>query len=240
MLDNAVGIIGGVGPMATVYFCELVLSMTEAHTDQQHANMIVLNHASIPDRTAFICGKSDASPLPYMTADAKSLQAAGAQFIVIPCNTAHFFFDEISKSVDIPVLNIVRETVKEAKHRFPQLRKLGILATDGTIGTGTYELACEDLGIECVVPDSAVQSEVMSLIYNDIKAGKRADEAKLREIIDHLRLKGCSCIVLGCTELSVAKKDCALTDDDVLDSLQVLALRTIEKCGRKIRSEFLK
>ena len=240
MLDNAVGIIGGVGPMATVYFYELVLSMTQAERDQDHVNMVILNHASIPDRTAYICGRSADSPLPYMVADAKNLEDIGAQFIVIPCNTAHYFFDEVAASVSIPVLNIVKETVAEAKRRVPGLDRLGILATDGTIITKTYELAARELGIQCVTPDDEVQKGVMSLIYDDVKAGKRADEKKLRGFIEHLRLKGCRCIVLGCTELSVAKKECGIEDGDVLDSLEVLALRTIERCGRKIRSEFVK
>ncbi len=238
MLDNAVGIIGGVGPMATVYFYELVLSLTQAERDQDHVNMVILNHASIPDRTAFICGRSDDSPLPYMVADAKNLEDIGAQFIVIPCNTAHYFFDEVAASVSIPVLNIVKETVSEAKRRVPGLEKLGILATDGTIVTKTYELAARELGMECVTPDDDIQRDVMRLIYDDIKAGKKADGDKLRGFIDHLRKKGCQCVVLGCTELSVAKKECGVCDDDVLDSLEVLALRTIERCGRKVRSEF--
>lgn len=236
MLDNAVGVIGGVGPMATVYFCELVLSMTYAERDQDHANMIILNHAGIPDRTAFICGAGGDSPLPYMIADAKSLEDVGARFIVIPCNTAHYFFDEVAASVSIPVLNIVMETVLEAKRRIKGLERLGILATDGTLVTKTYELAARELNIECVTPDEDVQEQVMSLIYDDVKAGKKVDGKKLCGFIDHLRQKGCQCVVLGCTELSVAKKECGMCDDDVLDSLEVLALRTIERCGRKIRS----
>ncbi len=239
MLENAVGVIGGVGPMATVCFCELVLSMTYAERDQDHVNMIVLNHAAIPDRTAFICGASDDSPLPYMIADAKSLEKAGARFIVIPCNTAHYFFDEIAASVSVPVLNIVRETVLEAKRRIKGLEKLGVLATDGTLLTKSYDLAANEQNIECVTPDEDVQRQVMSLVYDDVKAGKRPDKEKLRGFIDHLRQKGCRCVVLGCTELSVAKKECGMCDDDVLDSLEVLALRTIERCGRKIRSEYL-
>ena len=239
MIDNAVGIIGGLGPMATVYFYELVLSLTEAKRDQDHVNMVILNHASIPDRTAYICGRSADSPLPYMIADAKRLQTAGANFIVIPCNTAHYFFDEIENSVSIPVLNIVTETVGAAKRRYKNIRRVGVLATDGTVQTRTYELACEKAGLECVVPDEDVQAELMDFIYGDIKAGKPVDKNKLEGFFEHLRSKGCGCIILGCTELSVAKRDCRVTDRDVLDSLEVLALRTIEQCGKHIRTEFL-
>ena len=238
MPDKTVGIIGGLGPMATVCFCELVLSMTDARCDQDNVDMIILNHASIPDRTAFICGLSEHSPLPYMTRDAQKLERSGADFLVMPCNTAHYFFDEIEKSVSIPVLNIVRETVLEAKRRFPTLKKIGILATDGTLQTGTYELVCKSLGLECVQPDAEIQSRVMSLIYDKIKAGQHADAAELEVFFEHMRKKGCECTVLGCTELSVAHRECEISDDDVLDSLEVLALRTVESCGGKIREEY--
>lgn len=190
MLENAVGVIGGVGPMATVCFCELVLSMTYAERDQDHVNMIVLNHAAIPDRTAFICGASDDSPLPYMIADAKSLEKAGARFIVIPCNTAHYFFDEIAASVSVPVLNIVRETVLEAKRRIKGLEKLGVLATDGTLLTKSYELAANEQNIECVTPDEDVQRQVMSLVYDDVKAGKKARQRKASRLYRPFKAKG--------------------------------------------------
>ena len=95
MIERAVGIIGGVGPMATVYFMETIIKMTDAKKDQDHINMVVLNHATIPDRTDFILGKSRRNPLKIMVEDAQKLQNAGADFVVIPCNTAHYIFDEI-------------------------------------------------------------------------------------------------------------------------------------------------
>lgn len=237
-MENAVGIIGGIGPMSTVYFYELVLSMTDASCDQDHVNMIILNHASIPDRTAFICGKSDASPLPCFVQDAKGLEEQGARFIVIPCNTAHYFYDEVAHSVSVPVVNIVTETVARAAKLFPGLGRLGVLATDGTLHCGTYELACKAQGIECVTPDEDCQKQVMSLIYDTVKAGKAVDRKLVDAIIDHMLGKGCECIVLGCTELSLAKKYCGITDRRVLDSLDVLARCTVERAGKKLRAEY--
>ncbi|MCR5484588.1 MAG: amino acid racemase [Clostridiales bacterium] len=234
-MDNAVGVLGGLGPMATIYFCELVLSMTRAERDQDHVNMIILNHAAIPDRTAYILKESGESPLPFMIDDALRLETAGAKFIVIPCNTAHYFIDEVKKNVSVPVLDIVRETVKEAKRRFPGMKRLGVLATDGTIITNTYKRACEEEGVEYAVPDESVQKEVMSLIYDKIKAGEKPEARELERLIDHMREKGCRCTVLGCTELSVAKRDCGISDGDVVDSLEVLAMRTIERAGKEIR-----
>ena len=100
MIEKAVGIIGGIGPMSTVYFMEMIINMTDAAKDQEHINMVVLNHATIPDRTSYILGESSQNPLAVMVEDAKKLQQAGADFIVIPCNTAHYFFEEIKKIAD--------------------------------------------------------------------------------------------------------------------------------------------
>lgn len=113
-MKNSVGVLGGIGPLATVYFMDLIIRMTEAETDQEHINMLVSNHATIPDRTDYILGKSEDSPLKDMTDDAKMLEEAGCLFIVIPCNTAHYFFEDIERSVKIPVINIIKETIRYA------------------------------------------------------------------------------------------------------------------------------
>ena len=107
-----VGVLGGVGPMATVYFEQMVLELTDASCDQDHLNMLVCNHATIPDRTAFILGESKLSPLFDMARDAQMLARAGCGFLVLPCNTAHFFHEHIQNAVSIPLLNIIEETVK--------------------------------------------------------------------------------------------------------------------------------
>ncbi|MBS7174824.1 MAG: amino acid racemase, partial [Clostridiales bacterium] len=122
MKPQLVGIIGGVGPMATVYFMEMVLNKTRAARDQDHLDMLVSNHATIPDRTDFLLGKSSESPLQAMIADAKTLQNAGCDFVVLPCNTAHYFFEAVQESIHIPLLNIIEETVKRCLAKVPQLR----------------------------------------------------------------------------------------------------------------------
>ncbi|MCL2509298.1 MAG: amino acid racemase [Oscillospiraceae bacterium] len=229
MMNRAVGVIGGLGPSATAYFYELVLSKTAAKRDQDHVNMVIMNHASIPDRTAFISGESDESPLPYLLDDAKTLEGLGVGLIVIPCNTAHYFFDDIEKSVSVPMLNIVEEAVTEAERRAPGLTKVGVLATDGTLLAKIYEKVCAGAGIACEVPGADMQKQVMELIYGGVKAGHKPDGAAFRGMIDHLRSKGCQCVILGCTELSVAKRACSVMDSDVVDSLEVLAARTVEE-----------
>lgn len=235
MKNKTVGIIGGVGPMATVYFMELVIQMTEAARDQDHIDMIVLNHATIPDRTSFILGGSAEDPLPVMIEDAKKLEQAGADFVVIPCNTAHYFFREIQNSIRIPMLNIVEETVSYAKETVPGLKKLGILATSGTIGSKTYQLACQGQGIACVTPDKAGQEAVMRIIYDQVKAGREVDIAAFYYLVESLKERGCQAVVLGCTELSVVRRDFHIRQREIIDSLEVLARQTVLGCGKRLK-----
>lgn len=233
------GIIGGVGPMSTVYFMEMIINMTKAQKDQEHINMVVLNHATIPDRTSYILGQSSESPLLVMVEDAKKLQQAGADFIVIPCNTAHYFFEKIKQSIDIPMVNIVEETVNFAAKTIPSLGKLGVLATSGTVESGTYQMACQKQGIECVLPDPREQEMVMQIIYEQVKAGKRADMDNFLALVKSLKNRGCDAVVLGCTELSVVKRDFEITRFDIIDSLQVLAMKTIHTCGKPLRTDLV-
>ena len=113
--NKTVGVMGGLGPMATVYFYDMVVRMTDAKTDQEHIDMVVVNRATTPDRTDYIIGKSCENPIHILKKDAKRLEAFGSDFLVITCNTAHYFYNEIKESVNIPVLNIIEETVKFEK-----------------------------------------------------------------------------------------------------------------------------
>jgi aspartate racemase len=231
--EPTVGVLGGVGPAATVYFMQRVIDLTQAQRDQDHINMVVKQHATIPDRTAFLLGRSTSNPLPVMVEDARELQAAGATFIAMPCNTAHYFYDELQAAVDVPFVNIVDESISAAVAATPDLSLLGVLATDGTVRSGTYERACQRRGLECLIPVEAVQAEVMDIIYEGVKAGRPVPRMRLEAVIAHLRDRGCQAIVLGCTELSVLGHQLGVPGD-VIDSLDVLARRTIELCGKNV------
>ena len=237
MTDKAVGILGGLGPLATVYFMELVIKHTEASRDQDHIDMIVLNHATIPDRTDFILGRSKENPLESMIQDAKKLEAAGAGFIVMPCNTAHYFYDGIRENVRIEMVSIIEETVRYAFEAVPGLRKLGILATDGTIKSGTYDLECAKRGIACVSPSDDERRELMRIIYDEVKAGKPGDAGALDGVIDDMLSRGCDAVALGCTELSTVYRDGGRRDGRVIDSLYALARRTILLAGKRFRED---
>lgn len=242
-MKDAVGVLGGVGPMATVYFMEMVIEMTRAESDQQHINMLVSNHSTIPDRTDFITGKSRTSPVNDMREDARMLEKAGCSFIVIPCNTAHYFFEDIVKAVNIPVVNIIEETIAYAVERGKKsipakdVRKLGILATEGTISSGTYSFYGKTMGVQCEAPDPVYQSKVNELIYGRVKAGLSVSLDKIMELVEHMRDKGCDAVIMGCTELSIVYKDLKLESKcaDVVDSLSVLARQTVLRSGKKIR-----
>lgn len=231
------GVLGGLGPMATVYFLATVIRLTEADTDQGHVDMIVWQRSSVPDRTAYLTGVAGAAdPLPAMIEAAKSLEGAGATLIAMPCNTAHYFHDALDAAVSIPFLNIVTETIVWARDRVPQLSRLGVLATHGTVQTGTYQRYAAEAGIECLVPDPQVQADVMAQI-TDVKAGRPVAPERLRAGIEHLRAKGAQAIAIGCTELSQLVQDHDVRDPDVVDSLDSLARTTILRCGKTLRAQ---
>lgn len=236
MIENAAGVLGGVGPLATAYFLRRVVDLTVASTDQEHLNMVVLNHATIPDRTAFLTGRSADNPLPVLIADARTLADLGVRVIAMPCNTAAYFHAELAAAVPVPVLDIVGGAVAAAQQRVPGLRRLGVLATDGTIHAGTYARACAERDIEYLVPPPDVQAEVMAVIYDGVKAGVPVPRERYEALLGAMRGQGAQAIVLGCTELSILGSDYGLAPD-VVDSLDVLAANTIVACGKQLRTD---
>ena len=224
------GILGGLGPAASCYLYQMLIDHTPAGRDQDHIDLVLSSRASTPDRTAFILGKSDEDPFDVMEQDGRSLVAYGATVLAIPCNTAHYFYDRLQRSLPVPVLNMIQLTVRTAKAGGCQ--KLGILATSGTVASCSYQRMCAAEGIGCAVPDEADQATLMNtIIYGQIKSGKPVDLELFGRIADGLKAKGCQKAVLGCTELSLIKRDYGL-DDFFIDSTEVLAKATIEACGK--------
>lgn len=226
---RVLGILGGLGPMASVYFYELLTRHTKASCDQDHIDVIINSRATTPDRTAYILGQSTENPFDIMEADAHRLVTFGADVLAIPCNTAHYFYDMLNETITVPILNMVEETVLEAKRR--GCRKVGVLATTGTIYTGTYARLCEKHGLACAVPDERHQKLVMDIIYNDVKGSRPVDMDKFTAVADSLRAQGCTRLILGCTELSIVKRDEKL-DAFYIDSMEVLAKNAILAFGR--------
>lgn len=223
---KTLGILGGMGPLATVHFYEMLTSRTLASRDSDHLNIVITSTADIPDRTDFIMGKSEISPAPVMCRDAQKLEAAGAEVIAIPCNTAHYFHETITNAVGVKVLNIVKETSEHVKKR--GFKRAGILATVGTVKIGAYKRELENYGIECIEPPEDIQSLVTSVIYDYVKANKRGGDAVFKEIAERMFSLGCDCLILGCTELPLVAPD---GDPRLVDSLETLCYASIIECG---------
>lgn len=234
MEKKTLGIVGGVGPLATMFIGEMIVRRTKAAKDQDHVNSIITNNTSIPDRTAFIMGESKDNPVPVMIADMDKLTSIGAQIIIIPCNTAHTFYEELQQGTSVPVIHMIRETMKRAAEE--GAKKVGILATTGTVTSGVYQEAAKEFGLTPILPDDETQKKVMSIIYDNVKAGKNADRALWQDIESYMKAQGCDRIVLGCTELSIVRKEMNLAEI-YLDSLIVLAETAIQSCGYELADQ---
>lgn len=222
------GILGGLGPAASCYLYQMLIDHTPAHCDQDHIDIVISSRASTPDRTAFIVGKSSDDPFNVMEQDGISLVRYGATVLAIPCNTAHYFYDRLAQALPVPVLNMPRLTVSDAKAA--GCRKLGILATEGTVEAGTYQLMCERAGIGWATPAPPRQQDITAVIYEQIKQGQRADMARFNAAAADLKAQGCDMAVLGCTELSLVKRDEAL-GSFFIDSTEVLCRHALRACG---------
>ena len=232
---NSFGIIGGLGPMATAYLLQLIVDMTDAKTDQEHLDAIIFNRPGVPDRTAYILDPTKPSPVPIMVDMAQKLEALGVCAIGTPCVTAHSFHEALQSSVQVPFIHMVQETAAYLKSI--GCKKAGIMATTGTVRMGLFQKVLKDVGIGCVLPDETMQQFVMSLIYDNVKAGLPADMEKFRTVSNALHAEGCDAIILGCTELSIIKRDNAI-GSGYLDALEVLARTAILTCGKKIKPEY--
>ncbi len=233
--DEPVGVLGGLGPAATVLFMHRLVELTDAPRDQDHVDLLVWQHGSIPDRSAFLLGHGE-SPEPVLVADAVALERAGARFIAIPCNTAVVWVEQMRAAVSIEVLDTVAETVDAARRAVPGLQRLGVLATDGTLLAGTYAAAAAAAGIDLVTPAPEVQREVMSIVYDGVKAGEPVPRERFDAVVDHLRDQGAEAVALGCTELSVLHGELGVDDVTIVDSIEALARRVVLRAGASLRA----
>jgi aspartate racemase len=201
-LKKTIGILGGMGPMATVDLYKKIVDYTAASKDSEHIHVLIDSNTDIPDRTdAILHGGKD--PVPEMVSSAIRLECMGADFLIIPCNTAHYFYDKICDMVHIPILNMIEETAKEVKRQ--SITCVGLLATDGTIESGVYHQVFERCGITVLHPSSVGQKNVMDLIYKGVKAGnKDIDLRGFYGTLEELDQKGAQTLILGCTELPIA------------------------------------
>ncbi|MFQ6082016.1 MAG: aspartate/glutamate racemase family protein [Candidatus Aminicenantia bacterium] len=236
-MESKIGILGGMGPEATVYLFHLIIKLTDAPKDQDHIPIIIYSNPKVPHRTDAIL-KNGKSPLPGLIRGAKILEKAGADFIVMPCITAHYFYSEIINHLKIPFLHLVEETYKYVREKFPHLKRLGLLATTGTIKTGLFQSYFEKEKIEIISPEKGNQNLVMKAIYDPkgIKAGYTQGFPKelLLEVAKDLIGKKCQAIIAGCTEVSLALKEKDLPVS-LIEPLEIIARVSIIHAGYKIK-----
>lgn len=234
---KTLGVIGGLGPLASAYFMELLVAVTDAKTEQEHVNAILMSLPSIPDRTAFILGQSKHSPAPCMMQAAKTLASLDVSFLCAPCITSHYFYEEISHSVSVPFLNMISIT-GEALTR-ENVQKVGLLATTGTVKTGIFQKELSQRNISLLLPDRMEQEDVMHLIYQNLKAGEPFERKRFEWVASSLKKKGAQKIILGCTELSLVQKEMKL-DDCFVDPLTLLAVAAVQACEKPLKAKYLR
>ena len=229
------GVIGGLGPIATAHFMELVIRMTEAATDQEHLDMILYNRPSIPDRTGYILDPTKPNPLPEMIRVGNALARQGAKLIAIPCMTAHYFHADLTRYIEAPIVHAIHETAAHLKKH--GISRVGIMATDGTIRSRLFQQELEKHGITPLIPGEEGQKCVMSVIYDDIKANRPAGMDKFELASRDLKDQGAQAIILGCTELSLVKRDYPI-GAGYLDAMEVLAQACVIRCGGQLKEEY--
>lgn len=232
MKTGKLGVIGGMGPQATIQFYQRIVDRTEAQSDQEHLPMLLLNDTQMPDRTAALLLGETGPVRARLLSDAKMLEEWGATAIAVACNTAHAFLPEVEKELKVPIVNMVAEAAGRLKAL--GAKRVAVLATDGTIGLGLYHKALEGQGIEAVSPGAEAQRLVMDLIYGQIKKGGRGDPETFAAIDEEVRRLSCGHALLACTELS-SYKDWHSLPAYYVDAMDALVDRCIRVCGYRIR-----
>ena len=221
------------GPEATANLFLEIIRLTPAQRDQDHIPTLIYSLPQVPDRTVAI-QKRDRSIVPFLVEGVTRLEKAGASFIVIPCNTAHYFFDDMQRAVKIPILNMIRETVQAVASRHPDCKRIGLLATSGTIASGLYEKEFSRRGIEVITPARAIQSDCVMKAVREIKAsgGKRRSKELLSRAGKSLEASGAQVIVLGCTEIPLAF-DLQRAGVPVINATRALAAAAIREFNKR-------
>lgn len=224
---KTVGVLGGMGPEATVDFMAKVIALTPADKDQDHIHLLVDHNPLVPNRQEHILGTGE-DPGPALAAMAKRLEQAGADFLVIPCNTAQAYEQEILDAVTIPLISIIEETIAAIGKAAPEAKSVGVLATVGCLQADMYQRAMANNDLMPVLPDSEELKQLMTLV-NGVKAGRNDNSVKqsMRELADALVSRGAEAIIAGCTEIPLVL-DKSMLEVPLISSTDVLARRTVQ------------
>ena len=233
---KTIGILGGMGPLATADLYRKIITLTKADCDRDHIRIYIDSNSAIPDRTgAILHGGPD--PVPEMTSALRHLEACGADCIIMPCNTAHYFLPVLQEKTDVPFLDMLKITAARCAGRFPG-KTAGILATDGTVETGLYDRALTEAGVAFLHPEKALQQTVMHLIYDVVKASRPIEPERevWRALLEAFRGQGADYFILGCTELPVLAATLD-AEGPFVDPTEELARAAIRYCGYEVKED---
>jgi len=220
------GVIGGMGPLATCNFFEKIIRLTSADKDQDHIHVIIDNNTSIPDRTDYILGHGT-DPKPELIRSAIKLESMGADYIAIPCNTAHYFYEDLIRYTNAKVINMIEETAMYLKKAYPEYRDYLLLSTEGTYKSEIYKKAFEKHGLKIIEPSYEDKKTVMGWIYSVKSSVFNVTSEDFESLVSKYVEKKGTPVILGCTELSTLADRIDLTFKYV-DPLLILAKRCVE------------
>ncbi|GLB46730.1 aspartate racemase [Philodulcilactobacillus myokoensis] len=224
-MKNYFSIIGGMGTEATESYIHVLNQRTPSKKDQDYLNYILVNHATIPDRTDYILDHTKPNPLPDLIEDIKqqSQIKPAPKFFALPCNTAHYFYKQLQEATKIPILNMPKEAVKAISKFYPHAKRIGLIATRGTIHDHIYDDEIKHAGYKLIHPSQKIEDETMELIYDDIKTKDTVDAHLYHHILSEMiDLKKCDVVILGCTELSLAQERASNHHFNIIDAQSVL------------------
>ncbi len=234
-MKKSIGILGGMGPMATVDLFSKIVNLTRAQNDNEHIRIYIDNNAFIPDRTeAILFGGTN--PLPQMSESLRKLESCGADCIIMPCNTAHYFLNELRAQTNIPFISILESCAKACEARFGK-KKVAILGTKGTLAANLYQKALDSYNIPYLLPDSSNQDALMRVIYDGVKAGKECESYSrdVENVVESMKQEGAEYFILGCTELPIAFNALKLPVSTI-DPTEELAKSAIIFCGYEVKN----
>ena len=227
------GVIGGMGPLASALFLEDIANLTMANKDQDHLDIILYSMPSIPARSDYILGKTTNSPLPFLIKYIKELQKKQVDLVAIPCVTAMHFYPDLCE-LGVNVTNIATIALQAANDKLGKAGKIGIMATSGTISSN---LLTSDTKNKYILPDTNHQNMIMDVIYTAIKSGNQFNADSFDKITTHLQNAGAEIIILGCTELSFVKRHMHLNETLFIDALGELAKYCIRELGKEVKTD---
>ncbi|MEO6023854.1 MAG: amino acid racemase [Burkholderiales bacterium] len=225
--ENVVGVIGGMGPAATVEFMRRLVAATPAPDDMDHLHVLVDNNPKVPSRIAALIEGTGADPAPALCEMAKGLEAQGADFLVIPCNTAHYYLPTIARSVHIPVLDMIGLSVQKLAAVDPKPRRIGLLASPAVRLVGLYQKRIEEMGLHAIFPSPDFESRLLEVI-KAVKSGQLGTrhQQDYAAVAKNLMEAGADAFLIACTDLSVIGPPLEAACP-VVDSLDVLVEATI-------------